>query len=91
MPSRRKPVEPPPVESRTFTVTDVDTGIAKLQKRIQDVRSLQGCDPDDAGAVLAIRNPHGHAFPGNTAENARDYLGFLSLLAKRLQGAKRLK
>lgn len=43
------------------------------------------------GAVLAIRNPGGHAFPDYTPERAFEYLCLLSLLANCLQKAKRQK
>jgi uncharacterized protein (TIGR02391 family) len=43
------------------------------------------------GTVLAIRNPGGHAFPEYTPEQALEYIGLLSLLANRLQQAKRPK
>lgn len=41
------------------------------------------------GAVLGIRNPGGHAFPEGPEQRAIEYLSFLSLLAYRLQEAKR--
>lgn len=43
------------------------------------------------GAVLAIRNPGGHAFPEGPEQRAIEYISFLSLLAYRLQDAKRRK
>jgi uncharacterized protein (TIGR02391 family) len=43
------------------------------------------------GAVLAIRNPRGHSFPYDSAERALEYIGLLSLLANRLEEARRLK
>jgi hypothetical protein len=43
------------------------------------------------GAVLAIRNPGGHDFPEETPERALEYIAFLSLLANRVQEARRLK
>ena len=41
------------------------------------------------GAVLGIRNPGGHAFPEGPEQRAIEYLSFLSLLAYRVQEAKR--
>jgi uncharacterized protein (TIGR02391 family) len=41
------------------------------------------------GAVLAIRNPGGHAFPEGSAQRALEYVNLLSLLAYRVQEAKR--
>ncbi len=43
------------------------------------------------GAVLAIRNPGGHGDPTYPPERALEYLGLLSLLAKRVEEAKRRK
>ena len=41
------------------------------------------------GAVLAIRNPGGPAFPEGSDQRALEYISFLSLLAYRVQEAKR--
>jgi hypothetical protein len=41
------------------------------------------------GAVLAIRNPGGHAFPAGTVQCAVEYISLLSLLAYRVQESKR--
>jgi uncharacterized protein (TIGR02391 family) len=43
------------------------------------------------GAALAIRNPGGHSFPKGSDQRALEYISFLSLLAYRLEGAKRRK
>jgi uncharacterized protein (TIGR02391 family) len=43
------------------------------------------------GAVQAIRNPGGHSFPEGPEQRAIEYISFLSLLAYRLQDAKRRK
>jgi len=43
------------------------------------------------GAVLAIRNPGGHSFPEGTEQRAIEYISLLSLLAYRVQEAKRKK
>lgn len=43
------------------------------------------------GAVLAIRNPGGHSFPEGTEQRAIEYISLLSLLAYRVQEAKRRK
>lgn len=43
------------------------------------------------GAALGIRNPGGHTFPEGTEQRAIEYISFLSLLAYRLQEAKRRK
>lgn len=43
------------------------------------------------GAVLGIRNPGGHSFPEGPEQRAIEYISLLSLLAYRVQEAKRLK
>lgn len=43
------------------------------------------------GAVLGIRNPGGHAFPEGPEQRAVEYISLLSLLAYRVQEAKRRK
>ncbi len=42
------------------------------------------------GAVLALRNPRAHTLFDDSPELALDYIAFLSMLAKRLDGAKRI-
>jgi uncharacterized protein (TIGR02391 family) len=42
-----------------------------------------------AGAMLAFRNPRAHGLIQDEAENALDYIAFLSLLAKMLDRAKK--
>jgi len=42
------------------------------------------------GAVLGIRNPGGHTFPEGPEQRAIEYLSLLSLLAFRVQEAKRM-
>ena len=41
------------------------------------------------GAILGIRNPGGHSFPEGPAQRAVEYLSLISLLAYRVQEAKR--
>lgn len=43
------------------------------------------------GAILGIRNPGGHSFPEGTEQRAIEYISFLSLLAYRVQEARRVK
>lgn len=43
------------------------------------------------GAVLGIRNPGGHSFPEGTEQRAIEYISLLSLLAYRVQEAKKSK
>jgi uncharacterized protein (TIGR02391 family) len=43
------------------------------------------------GAVLAIRNPGGHSFPEGPDQRAMEYICFLSLLAYRVQEAKKVR
>jgi uncharacterized protein (TIGR02391 family) len=41
------------------------------------------------GAVMAIRNPGGHSFPEGSEQRAIEYISLLSLLAYRIQEAKK--
>ena len=41
------------------------------------------------GVVLGIRNPGGHSFPEGPEQRAVEYLSLISLLAYRVQEAKR--
>jgi uncharacterized protein (TIGR02391 family) len=43
------------------------------------------------GAVMAMRNPGGHSFPEGSEQRAVEYISFLSMLAYRVQEAKRRK
>jgi uncharacterized protein (TIGR02391 family) len=43
------------------------------------------------GTILGIRNPGGHSFPEGSEQRAIEYISLLSLLAYRVQEAKRLK
>ncbi len=43
------------------------------------------------GAVLGIRNPGGHSFPEGTEQRAIEYISLLSLLAYRVQEARRIR
>lgn len=42
------------------------------------------------GAVLAIRNPRGHEFPDDSPERAMEYISFVSMLAKFVDGTRRV-
>ena len=43
------------------------------------------------GAVLGIRNPGGHSFPEGPEQRAEEYLSLISLLAYRVQEARRVR
>jgi len=43
------------------------------------------------GVVLAIRNPGGHSFPEDNERRAIEYISLISMLAYRLQDAKKVK
>ncbi len=43
------------------------------------------------GSILALRNPRAHNLSGDSPEEALEYIGLLSFLAKRLDEAKRIK
>ena len=36
----RRPQQPPPLEVKQFTTDEIDRGIAKLKKRLADVKAL---------------------------------------------------
>ncbi|MGZ6176060.1 MAG: TIGR02391 family protein, partial [Candidatus Binataceae bacterium] len=63
--------------------------------RFNDLTDQTGKDEQEGmmhlfeGAVLALRNPRAHSLFDESPELALDYIGLLSLLAKRLDGAKR--
>ncbi|MFQ5745406.1 MAG: TIGR02391 family protein [Acidobacteriota bacterium] len=40
MPSRRRPAEPAPIEIKQFTPEEIERGIAKLKRRIDEVKAL---------------------------------------------------
>ena|SRR5215469_6025973 len=40
----RRPQGPPPIQSKDFTLEDIENGIRKLKRRIEDVKAL---DPND--------------------------------------------
>jgi len=42
------------------------------------------------GVILAIRNPGGHAFPEGSEQRAIEYISLISLLAYRVQEAKKI-
>lgn len=41
------------------------------------------------GAALAVRNPRGHSFPSDSPDEAVEFIGFLSLLASRLDKTRK--
>ncbi len=43
------------------------------------------------GVMLALRNPRAHTLSDDSPEQALEYIALLSLLAKRLDGAKRVR
>src|SRR6266478_84907 len=43
------------------------------------------------GVMLALRNPRAHTLSDDSPEQALEYIAMLSLLAKRLEGAKRVR
>jgi hypothetical protein len=53
-----------------------------------DIDEQEGMMHLFAGAVLAIRNPGGHAFPEGSEQRAIEYISLLSPLAYRVQEAK---
>ncbi len=69
----KKPTEPPPIEPREFrSVEEIDSGIAKLERRIQELEGLDvaAATLNDTGAVDVVRS--------NVRETIRDVFGSLS-------------
>jgi len=60
-------------------------GLADQTDLNEQERMMHPC----MGAVLALRNPRAHALNWDTAEGALEYVAFLSMLAKRVDEAKR--
>lgn len=60
MPARRRPQEPPPVEVKQFTPEEIERGIAKLGRRIEEVKALE-----------TKRVQHGDQHRKNAEENVR--------------------
>jgi Protein of unknown function (Hypoth_ymh) len=56
-----------------------------------DLDEQEGMMPLFEGAVLGIRNPGGHSFPEGPEQRAVEYISLPSLLAYRVQEAKRRK
>ena len=68
-----------------------------MQSFLNELREQTDLDEQEGmmhlfeGAALGIRNPGGHSFPEGTEQRAMEYISFLSLLAYRVQEAKRLR
>jgi uncharacterized protein YecE (DUF72 family) len=65
----------------------------KVPRTITHEKVLAACDKEfeEEGAVLAIRNPGGHSFPEGPEQRAVEYICFLSLLAYRVEEAKKIR
>ena len=83
----RRPQEPPPIQTKRFTVEEIDAGIRKFLRRIEELRTLEsdGVRYDDARVGMAeanIRNDVRDVFGANSPEFddhqslRRYYLGF---------------
>lgn len=73
-----------------FSKNDPTLAFNDLQDQ-SDLDEQEGMMHLFEGAVLALRNPRGHSFRYDTPERALEYIGLLSMLAKRLAEAKRRK
>ena len=72
MARHRTPSEPPPIEIRQFTRSEIDRGIARLRRRIEDVKNLDpeqiryndaGVDTVESNIREAIREVFGERSP----------------------------
>ena len=72
MASKRGSNSPPPIEVKLFTVEEIDRGIAKLRRRIEEVSALQkGVRYDDARirtAEINLRETIREVFGGGSPE-----------------------
>jgi hypothetical protein len=73
MSPRRRPSAPPPIETREFTLEDIEQGIRKLNRRIDEVKAIDAGSMrfDDPQVEAATRNIHadiGDIFGRNSPE-----------------------
>jgi uncharacterized protein (TIGR02391 family) len=88
--SRKYDLDGAPLMRTVFSRNDPILSFNELGDQ-SDLDEQEGMMHLFEGAVLAIRNPRGHSFLYDSPERALEYIGLLSLLAKRLEEAKRLK
>ena len=88
--SNHHEVDGAPLMTMVFSKNDPILAFNDLVDRT-DTDEQEGMMHLFEGAVLAIRNPGGHAFPEGPEQRAIEYISFLSLLAYRVQEAKRRK
>ena len=88
--SNRHDLDGAPLMTTVFSKNDPILAFNELVDRT-DADEQEGMMHLFVGAVLAFRNPGGHDFPEGPEQRAIEYISFLSLLAYRLQEAKRRK
>jgi uncharacterized protein (TIGR02391 family) len=88
--SRQHELDGAPWMSRVFTPSAPVLAFNSLADQT-DRDEQQGMMHLFMGAVLALRNPRAHAIFDDSPELALDYIAFLNMLAKRLDGAKRIR
>jgi uncharacterized protein (TIGR02391 family) len=88
--SNRHDLDGAPLMTTVFSKNDPILAFNDLADKT-DLNEQEGMMHLFVGAVLAIRNPGGHAFPEGPEQRAIEYISFLSLLAYRLKEANRRK
>jgi uncharacterized protein (TIGR02391 family) len=86
--SRRHDLDGAPLMSTVFSANNPVLAFNALADPT-DKDEQQGVMHLFMGAVLALRNPRAHSVFDDSPEMSLDYIAFLSMLAKRLEAAKR--
>jgi uncharacterized protein (TIGR02391 family) len=87
--SRRHDLDGSPLMSTVFSKNKPVLGFNDLKDKTEEDEQ-EGMMHLFMGAVLTLRNPRAHALNLDSAEVAMDYISFLSMLAKRVDQAKRV-
>ncbi len=88
--SRRHDLDGAPLMRQVFSKNNPIVAFNDLKDR-NDFDEQEGMMHLFEGAVLAIRNPRGHSFIADSPDRALEYIAFLSMLANRLDEARRLE
>lgn len=88
--SGRHDLDGAPLMRTVFSRNDPVLAFSELATQT-DVDEQEGMMHLFEGVVLGIRNPGGHSFPEGPEQRALEYISLLSLLAYRVQEAKRRK
>lgn len=87
--SRRDDIDGVGLMTEVFSKDNPILAFNELSSR-SDKDEQQGMMHLFQGAVLAIRNPRGHEFPGDSPERAMEYISFISMLAKFVSESRRV-